>query len=196
MLPHPYANLFPKMDEKSLRELTASIREDGLQESILTFEGKILDGRNRALACANAQVKPRYEKYKGDNALGFVIRANLHRRHLTTSQRAAVAAELANLEHGQKTADTANAVTQDEAARMLNVSTDSLQRAKKVTCSAKASGRTARAFRLSGVELIFLPSPRTHKKRTGLPPMRNSLLTEKQQASGNRCRVASVNNGD
>jgi hypothetical protein len=107
--PHPYANLFPMMKGEAFRELVASIRDDGLEQPIVTFEGKVFDGRNRALACSNAQVKPRYVKYKGDDPLGFVVRSNLHRRHLTTSQRAAVAAELANLEHGQKTADTANA---------------------------------------------------------------------------------------
>ncbi len=62
----------------------------------------------------------------------LLVRSNLHRRHLTTSQRAAVAAELANLENGQKASATANAVAQKDAAKRLNVSTDSLQRAKKV----------------------------------------------------------------
>jgi len=131
--PHPYAGLFPMMGDKDLRELTASVREDGLQEPILTFKGKVLDGRNRQLACSNAKVKPVYRRYTGDDPLGYVIRANLHRRHLTTSQRAAVAADLANLEDGQRASSKGEAaVTQTQAADLLNVSKRSVERAKKV----------------------------------------------------------------
>ena len=100
MHPHPYAAIFPMMDRKALQELVASIRDDGLEQPIVTFEGKILDGRNRSLACANAQVKPRYVKYKGNDPLAYVVRANLTRRHLTASQRAMVAAKMANLKVG------------------------------------------------------------------------------------------------
>jgi hypothetical protein len=62
----------------------------------------------------------------------FIVSLNLHRRHLDTGQRAIVAARIANLEQGQKKADTAQAVTQTEVARILNVSEDSIQRAQKV----------------------------------------------------------------
>ena len=58
-----------------------------------------------ALACANAQIKPHYVKYTGKDALGFVLRANLIRRHLTTSQRAMIAAGLANLRVGEQVSD-------------------------------------------------------------------------------------------
>jgi hypothetical protein len=43
-----------------------------------------------------------------------------------------VASRLANLEHGQKKADTEISVSQPEAAKLLNVSTDSVQFARKV----------------------------------------------------------------
>lgn len=61
-----------------------------------------------------------------------VVSLNLKRRHLDTSQRAMVAAKLANLNHGQKKSDTVISVSQPEAAKLLNVSTDSVQFAKKV----------------------------------------------------------------
>lgn len=63
---------------------------------------------------------------------------HLHRRHLTESQRAAVAAKLANLAHGgdRKSDQAANlpveAVTQVQAAEMLNVSERSVRAAAKV----------------------------------------------------------------
>lgn len=69
---------------------------------------------------------------EGADAIGFVISLNLHRRHLTESQRAVVGAKLANLSHGQKKSDTAIAVTQSDAAAQLSVSEDSIQRARKV----------------------------------------------------------------
>ncbi|WP_373085280.1 ParB N-terminal domain-containing protein [Sneathiella sp.] len=131
MLPHPYANLFPTMKGSAFQELVASIRNDGLEQPIVTFEGKILDGRNRAAACANAQVTSTYVKDKGDDPLGFVIRHNLTRKHLTTSQRGLVADKLANLEKGDNQ-HTGNPTSQATAAEMLNVSVDTVQQAKKL----------------------------------------------------------------
>ena len=43
-----------------------------------------------------------------------------------------IAAKIANLQHGQKKSDTENSVSQEEAAQTLNVSSDSLQFARKV----------------------------------------------------------------
>jgi hypothetical protein len=43
-----------------------------------------------------------------------------------------VAAKLANLNHGQKKSDTEISVSQPEAAKLLNISTDSVQFARKV----------------------------------------------------------------
>jgi DNA-binding transcriptional regulator YdaS (Cro superfamily) len=66
--------------------------------------------------------------------VSFVVSLNLHRRHLSESQRAMVAARIANLAHGQRAdlVDTAIAVSQEQAAEQLNVSVDSVQRARRV----------------------------------------------------------------
>jgi hypothetical protein len=61
------------------------------------------------------------------------ISLNLKRRHLDTAQRAMVASRLANMQQGARTDITEISVmSQPEAAAMLNVSTDSVQFAKKV----------------------------------------------------------------
>lgn len=144
MMPHKYAEIFPAMDRKQFQLLVASIREHGQQEPIVVYKGKILDGRNRAGACANLQIKPKTVEYTGKDPLAFVMAANLHRRHLTASQRAMVAAKMADLKHGQRkkpqgvSAETPkggtgeDTVTIDEAAEHLNVSPRSVQRAKAV----------------------------------------------------------------
>lgn len=44
-------------------------------------------------------VEAKYRQYEGANPLGFVVSLNLNRRHLSESQRAMVAASLANLSH-------------------------------------------------------------------------------------------------
>lgn len=44
---HPYAELFPPIDEAALKKLADDIAKNGQQQPIWTLEGKILDGRNR-----------------------------------------------------------------------------------------------------------------------------------------------------
>jgi hypothetical protein len=80
-------------------------------------------------------------KYKGTDALGFVFRANLTRRHLTTSQRAMVAAGLANMKQGSgpymvdEKGASAPFISQSDAAEMMNVSRESVKRTKRVLAS-------------------------------------------------------------
>lgn len=91
---HPAASLFPMMSPSELTELASDIRSHGLLEAITLFEGMILDGRNRYAACIQADVKPRFETIENqESPTLYVLSKNLHRRHLSTSQRAAVAAE-------------------------------------------------------------------------------------------------------
>jgi N6-adenosine-specific RNA methylase IME4/ParB-like chromosome segregation protein Spo0J len=130
---HPIANAFPLMVGEQFDSLIEDIRCNNLQEPIVLHEGKILDGRNRFRACAKAGVKPRFRQYRGSDPLKFVLSANLHRRHLNDSQRALVAARLANLPpHRPKRTAQNSAVSQPQAASNLRVSRGSVQLAVKV----------------------------------------------------------------
>ena len=67
--------------------------------------------------------------------LGFVVSLNLNRRHLGESQRAMVAASLANLSNGQRSSSAnlpSTPVTQPQAAELLQVSERSVRTAAKV----------------------------------------------------------------
>src|SRR5579871_394920 len=48
---HPFAKRYRQMLPAEFLALKEDIRENGLQEPIILFDGKILDGRNRFLAC-------------------------------------------------------------------------------------------------------------------------------------------------
>jgi hypothetical protein len=99
--PHPLADLFPRLTGDDLAALAEDIKTNGgLRHPIVLYGGKVLDGRNRLAACKLAKVEPRYEEFTGtdDEALAFVLSANLHRRHLTTAQKAALAVKLLPLE--------------------------------------------------------------------------------------------------
>jgi hypothetical protein len=57
---------------------------------------------------------------------------SLHQRHLDESQRAMVAAKIATLKLGANQHTATAAASQGQAAKLLNVSPDSIQRARKI----------------------------------------------------------------
>lgn len=92
---HETANIFPLLEGEEYRALRDDIAANGLIEDIWTYEGKILDGRNRYIACLDLGIEPRYREWKGNGSpVAFVVSLNLKRRHLTSSQRAVVALDI------------------------------------------------------------------------------------------------------
>lgn len=85
---HEFANIFPMMGEAELDSLRRDIQENGIREPVWLFEDKILDGRNRWMACLTSGVKPPTKTFVGsrEEALSFVRSENLERRHLTGGQ--------------------------------------------------------------------------------------------------------------
>lgn len=138
--PHPLADLFPLMAADELQRLADDIKANGLRDPIVTLGGQILDGRNRYKACRMAGVEPKAEVFCGTDPVAFVVSKNLHRRHLNESQRALVAASLANMKLGENQHKTgypdlgtlSQPVTIPKAAEMLTVSTGNVDKAKRV----------------------------------------------------------------
>src|SRR5262245_27085543 len=94
---HPLADLLPLLEGLDFEELVADVRAHGVREPVWIHDSRILDGRNRYRAAQAADVECPTRTYDGDDPVGFVISLNLKRRHLSESQRAMVAAKLANL---------------------------------------------------------------------------------------------------
>jgi hypothetical protein len=130
---HPIANIFPMMSGEELSELAESIESNGLRVPILLYEGKILDGRNRYQACESSGVKPEYTEFEGDDPLSHVLDLNLHRRHLTSGQRAIVVAEAQTVGSGRfKNRNIAVLPTQEGLAKALNVSSTYVREVKGI----------------------------------------------------------------
>lgn len=130
---HPLADMFPMIPEAERKLLADDIVTYGQRDPIILLDGMVLDGRNRQWACGFAEIEPIYEQYAGDDPLNFVLSKNLHRRHLTESQRALIAAAIVDWERGvnQTTAGPANLQTR-RAAEKLSISERAVYSAKRI----------------------------------------------------------------
>jgi ParB-like chromosome segregation protein Spo0J len=150
---HEIANVLPRFDQDRLQEMADDILANGQRHPIVLFEGKILDGRHRFLACEIANVEPKVVYFKGgwEDAVALVVSENLVRRNLTGSQRALAWGKLAQLGEGRPIKWTADGENPDtlpgsggqklrratefsaaQAAKQAQVGTRSIERAKKV----------------------------------------------------------------
>jgi hypothetical protein len=124
---HPAADLFPLMSETELRELGENIRADGLVSPIVLHQGKLLDGRNRLDAMELVGIKMDWagdyinkldgfvvELTGGRDPYGYVISANLHRRHLTTEQKRELIAKVLKAKPGESNRKIAKQVKADD----------------------------------------------------------------------------------
>jgi hypothetical protein len=79
-----------------LKSLAADIKKNGLFFPIVIRkvdgEDELIDGRNRMEACKIAGIKPTFNVFDGDEekVIAFITSANLHRRDLKKTQKAAL----------------------------------------------------------------------------------------------------------
>src|SRR5262245_19951133 len=89
---HPLAELYPAMGPDEYKPLHYSIRDDGQRDPVITYDGKLIDGRHRAEVCVELGLKIKWKEWDGKGSMvQFVIDKNSNRRQLTTSQRSMVA---------------------------------------------------------------------------------------------------------
>jgi hypothetical protein len=161
---HPIANAFPLMGESELAGLIEHIKAEGLQQEIVLYQGKILDGRNRYRACKAGGVPIRTRNFAARDeahAIAFAIGANLKRKQYTQDQLSMAAQALANMKHGGwrgnqytdpggESGKTENSVlpkseaktpviSMQAAADQLGVKRNAVERARKVANKAPAA---------------------------------------------------------
>ncbi|PRY07050.1 ParB N-terminal domain-containing protein [Paraburkholderia sp. BL25I1N1] len=91
---HPLCTLFPRLEGVEFESLKADIEANGQLQPIVLHDGMILDGGNRYRACVELGIEPLTSDMDlGDyDLLSYVLSVNLHRRHLTPGQHAAIVA--------------------------------------------------------------------------------------------------------
>jgi len=88
---HELANLIPHPSKEQRESLKEDIRLNGCLEAIILYEGKILDGRTRQGICIELGIKPKYKQYEFKiSPRAFVMAMGVYRRHLNSSQIAAI----------------------------------------------------------------------------------------------------------
>jgi site-specific DNA-methyltransferase (adenine-specific) len=150
---HPAADVPDLFDETALAELADDIKAKGLLQPITLYQGLLLDGRNRLLACERAGVEPRFVVYDGDAPWGHAWSLNGPRRnetperHLMNAARYKEGAATENAqkrqrEHGGTAPGRPKSLSAnlrevshkaaDDAAKLAGVSPRSLESASKV----------------------------------------------------------------
>lgn len=128
---HEYATLFPAMSQEDRDALKEDISKNGVIEPVVVWCNQIVDGRHRyeianELDCY-VPVKGLADSLTEEEVLEYVLSKNFTRRHMTSSQRAAVAADagtlLAEMENrrGMEEAKQAGkTVTEDEFGVLID----------------------------------------------------------------------------
>ena len=125
--------------------LAEDIQKNGQALPIVTWQGKIIDGRNRYLACLSRNIEPKIVEFGKSNAGAHITSLNYFRKHWTVTERSHFAA-LMSLESERGNPETQVAtplngpndplpsispvITQTEAAKQMGVSVRSVRRAK------------------------------------------------------------------
>lgn len=151
---HPLCTLFPRVTGAEFDALVADIKAHGLRQPIVLHGGMILDGGNRYRACVEAGVTPVFTEFDGGNIVSFVLSANLHRRHLSPGQQAAIVASAqdwakAQGRGGDRKSDQSQAVDFDSvekraaasgASRVTQMKADKVAKADPVLAKKVAHG--------------------------------------------------------
>jgi hypothetical protein len=123
---HPLCTYFPRMSDAEFISLKENIQTNGQIHPISTLDGMILDGGNRYRALCELGIAPVIIEYTGSNPTQFILSSNLHRRHLTQGQSAAIVSA---------SQSWVNAQAQDNNARLQDVA-----QLDSATSRAKQSG--------------------------------------------------------
>lgn len=141
---HPLSAVFGDIETDDFLELKASIKDNGLIDpTIWVYENKVLDGWNRKSAVleldeefdSNLAAELEFKEFDGSEPVKWVMGRNMHRRHLSASQRAAIVLSAFEWNAIGRPTDegvTAETLSVPQMAKLAGVSERLIQRSKKV----------------------------------------------------------------
>ena len=120
-----YALLFPAIEGDDLESFEADVLANGVINPVLTYEGQVLDGRNRWEACERLGLDCPVERIEDKDWFDestfspytYVASLNFSRRHLTQSQKAMVSADLARIRMEESRLDNMKGETAEDARK-------------------------------------------------------------------------------
>ena len=200
---HPLSAIWGDMPNDQYQGLVDSIRESGdLMAEVRTLDGMVLDGWHRYRAALDAGVQPLIVPWSGDDPVGYVIKKNALRRHLTAGQRSICVArcydwaEMGSNQHSTEGVQTLRILHEDkdeqeQDSQWSNKSADQLRDPSSVEAvgakrnpesvfPAGADGRTADEVRAMGEAKEGLATERMAKQGERLT---SRPLAEKADAS-------------
>lgn len=153
----------------------------------------ILDGGNRYRACIEAGVEPKFRKFDGASVVTFVLSANLHRRHMTPGQQAAIVASAqdwakAQTRGGDRKSDQSPSVDFDSVEkraaaagvnRKTQMKADKVAKADPALARDVAHGTVSLPKAVAKVEGKTPASKPAEKPKKGAPTI-ESLLAENE----------------
>jgi len=171
---HPLAAFFPMLPPIEFQTLKESIASLGQLDPIVTYDGKILDGRNRYEACIAIGKTPKFRVLtNGIDPLDYVMAANFRRRSLRPAQKVMVLIDAGKYapSMGRPPESTSRDVlSMADAASLVGVSVATVQR----VTAASVHEDLSRAMRLYDEEvdefgngpLTPVEAYREHMRRT------------------------------
>jgi hypothetical protein len=175
---HPLSAAFPAMSAAEMDRLTDDIATNGQRTPIVALGTEVLDGWHRYQACTAALLEPIVEQYQGDDPAQFVLSLNLHRRHLTESQRAAAVAMCSEWHPPHRTDESKkkgatlhpSSPTNADLAKIAHVSERTIQHAKAAVRAGK--GAEVRDGKVSASKAAGM----VHKPKPALVPVDTSRI--------------------
>lgn len=176
---HPLSAAFPSMPEADVAALAEDIAKHGQREKGVLLDGMVLDGWHRYRACYIAGVDFEANEFEGEDPIAFVLSKNLHRRHLTATQRATAIVTATNWRaNGQKSSSAPGAeLTAKEMAKAAEVSTRTIEQAKAAVTADPELGEAMKDGKVSAKEAAHvanLPKAKREKAvkaiKEGRPP--------------------------
>lgn len=200
---HPLCTLFPRMAGAEFDALVADIASNGLQNPIVLHDSMVLDGGNRYRACQAAGVEPRFIAFDGASVVQFVLSANLHRRHMTAGQQAAIVAAAqdwgrAFMRGGDRKSDQSRVTdfdTVDKRAAAAGVHRDTQMKADKVVRESPELARKVAHGEITlpqAVRTIDPPKPKAQEPKDEAEPLREQLAEIVEMCEAQRADIESM----